>query len=206
MTDTPGWGPAPGQPAQQDTPEYQAAAGQAVGQVQADPGTDAGDSIDAMKQAAVRAALTDFERQLQQTLADAAAQRDDLKAQIDTLMRQVASVRAQAGPPMHHLLADAIGTRLASIAAANPDLGNQHFAGVADQAARLADTVKGLDEGGTVGEARRLGAAVGTWLHRAHPRASTKKLEGADILADELERLDEELAQLEAEARTPAKA
>lgn len=205
MTDTPGWGPAPGQPAQ-DTTAYQAAANQAVGQVQADPGTDAGETIEQIKQAAVRAALTDFERQLQATLADAQAQRDDLKAQIDVLMRQVQSVRAQAGPPLHHLLADAIATRLASIAAANPDLGNQHFAGVADQAGRLNDAVKGLDEGGTVAEARRLGAAVTTWLYRAHPRVSTKRLEGSDILADELERLDEELAQLESEQRAPAKA
>lgn len=179
-------------------PRYAAQAAQAVGAVQnSDQGTDAGVSVEEMQAQAVRAAMTDYEQRLKDMMAAAESQSAAWAKQFDAMQRQLASVRAQAGPPVATLLADSVATRLDSIAKANPDLGAQHFAGVVSQAQLLAEEVKAVaGGGGDLGRAEQLVHAVDAWFHRVHPRASGKVLEGAHAAVDELERILDELPAL----------
>src|SRR5207244_9157960 len=90
---------------------------------------------------AVRAAMSDFEEKLaaqMQAAQDAFARQQQV---IDQLTGQIQAVRAQAGPPVATLLARSLATRVQNIAAANPELGTQHFTGVLSQAQTLADEV-----------------------------------------------------------------
>lgn len=178
--------------------QYQAQAAQAVGQVQADPGTDAGESIEEIKAQAVRAALSDFEKQLAAQMQAAQEAFSAQNEQIAALQRQLLTVRAQAGPPLVQLLADSVSTRLKSIAAANPDLGGQHFTGAISQGERLADSVKALTagDGSSTDEAHTLAGGIERFLVKIHPRISAKTLEGADVVLEELERIGEGLAEL----------
>lgn len=173
-------------------------AAQAVGQVQAaDQTTDAGPSIEEMQQAAVRAALGEFEQQLADQMSKAQAAFASQSATIEALTRQLATVRQQAGPPSAALLADSLATRIGSIAAANPDLGRQHFAGVLGQAQGLADEVKAAVAGqGEPGRVEQLASGVIQFFERVHPRRSGKFLEGAHAAVDEAERIIEEAAKL----------
>lgn len=196
MTDQPQDDPQ-GQP--QDDPRYRAAAAQAVGAVQeTDQGTDAGESIAAMQDRAVRAAMSDYEAKLK-AMMDAAEQQNAAWAkQFDVMQRQLATVQAQAGPPAATLLAQSLATRVDSIAKAHPDLGAAHFSGVLGQAQTLADEVKDI-AGGKVtdtGRAEQLAAGIASWFTRVHPRASGKMLEGAHAALDEAERIVEELPRL----------
>jgi hypothetical protein len=179
-------------------PTYQAAAAQAVGSVQAaDQGTDAGESVQAMQEQAVRAAMSDYEAKLAAMMRAADEQASRFATQFDLMQRQLASVQQQAGPPVAHLLAQSLATRVQSIAQANPDLPAQHFAGLRSQAATLADEVKALAAGnGDETRVEQLANGVISWFERVHPRASGKFLEGAHAAIDEAERIIEELPKL----------
>jgi hypothetical protein len=184
-------------------PEYAAQAAQAVGSIQAGQAADAAESIEQIKQAAVRAALTEFEQQLAAQMAASQAQHTAAQDQIQALMAQLQRVRAQAGPPMVVLLGDAISQRLHSIAAAQPNFGGAHWAGVLSQADRLAEVAHGLAEGAegvSFAQLGTLAAGVVKFLTRIHPRVSSAPLEGADVALDELERLEEAADDLAAQA------
>lgn len=183
-------------------PGYRAQAEQAVGDVQADPGTDAGETIEQIKAGAVRAALGQFEQELAATLAkardDFSAQQSTMEAEIARLTRALATVRSQAGPPEAQQLADALAVRVKSIAVANPDLGTVHFAGLISQGEQLAEHVKALAEGQSTDPAAATTVAHGMaqWFARVHPRISGKLLEGAGVAMDELERIVELLPDI----------
>jgi hypothetical protein len=179
-------------------PQFKAAAAKAVGAVQSgDQGTDAGESVQAMQDAAVRAAMSDYERQLHEMMDAAERQRAQWAAQFDAMSRQLATVQAQAGPPVAHLLAQSLATRADSIAKANPDLPAQHFAGLVSQAATLADEVKAVAAGnGDSARAEQLAHGILAWFERVHPRASGKVLEGMHAAVDEAERIISELPSL----------
>jgi hypothetical protein len=179
-------------------PRYQAAAAQAVGQVQAtDQGTDAGESVQAMQDQAVRAAMSDYETKLKRMMEAAEQQNSAWAKQFDSMQRQLASVQAQAGPPTATLLAASLATRVDSIAKAHPDLGGTHFAGLRSQAESLAAEVKDLAGGnGDANRVEQLANGVISWFERVHPRASGKFLEGAHAAIDEAERIIEELPKL----------
>jgi hypothetical protein len=195
----PGWQPTM-TPPPAGSPHYQAAAASAVGQaVTPDLGVDAGESIEQIKEQAVRAALSDFEAQLNDTLKRSQAAFSSQQDQIDMLTRQLSTVRQQAGPPVAGLLADSLATRVKSIAIANPDLGAKHFAGIISQTESLADEVKGLaagDDSATSDRVEQLASSVYQWFTRVHMRTSGKFLEGAGAALDEAERLVEELPNL----------
>lgn len=197
----------PQQPDQPVDPGYAAQAADAVSQVQA-PGqpVDAGASIEEIVGARVRAALSGFEQDL---AAHMKAAEDAFQANqqtIDALTRQLATVRAQAGPPVASLLADSLAQRVQSIAIANPDLGAAHFAGVISQTQSLAEAVKAVGDGsGDPGEVERIAHGVAAWFTRVHPRTSGKVLEGMHAALDEAERLVEELPQLAPAAAAIAK-
>jgi hypothetical protein len=188
----PGWAP----PA--DGPAFRAAAAQAVGQVQQpDQGTDAAESIDAIRSQAVRAAMSDYEAKLTAMMDQAEAQNAAWAKQFDLMQRQLATVQQQAGPPVAGLLANSLAQRVKSIAIANPDLGMKHFAGIISQTESLADEVKQFASGaGDQDRIERLAAGVEQWFTRVHKRTSGKFLEGADSALDEAERIVEELPNL----------
>jgi hypothetical protein len=178
-------------------PQYQAAAAQAVGAVQSDPGVDAGENIAAMQEQAVRAAMSDYEARLAEMIAESEKQNAAWKQQFDLMARQLASVQQQAGPPVAALLAQSLATRVDSIAKANPDLGAAHFSGVLSQTATLADEVKNLAAGkGDANRVEQLANGVAAWFTRVHPRMSAKALEGMHAALDEAERIVEELPKL----------
>lgn len=173
-------------------------AAQAVGQVlQPDQGTDAGPANEEMIAQAVRAAMSDFEQQLADVMKRSQAAFSQQQDTIDSLSRQLVSVRQQAGPPVAGLLADSLATRVQSIAAANPDLGGAHFAGVISQAQNLADEVKAVADGhGDQARAEQLAHGVAAWFTRVHPKISGKFIEGMHAALDEAERIVEELPNL----------
>lgn len=189
-----------GQPqgAPQDDPHYRAAAAQAVGAVQsADQGTDAGESIQQMQDRLVRAAMSDYEAKLKAMMDAAEKQNAAWAKQFDTMQRQLATVQAQAGPPVATLLASSLATRVDSIMKANPDLGAAHFSGVLGQAQVLAEEVKDVAAGnGDAGRAEQLANGIMSWFTRVHPRLSGKALEGLHAAVDEAERIVEELPKL----------
>jgi hypothetical protein len=163
-------------------PDQPVDAGPVIGQIQADP---------------VSAGLSDAERNLDALLKQAQANYDDLRQQMAAMSRQIATVRQQAGPPVLQLLGASLATRVQSIAAANPDLGKDHFAGVISQSASLADASKDLTAGtGSVADVERLANAVGNFFTRVHPRTSGKAIEGLGAVVDEAERILEEAAKL----------
>lgn len=182
----------------QDDPQYQAAAAQAVGAVQApDQSVDAGDQIKQMQDQAVRAAMSDYEAKLAQMMAAAEQQNAAWSKQFDLMQRQLASVQQQAGPPVAQLLADSLATRIDSIAKSHPDLGAAHFTGVLSQAQTLAAEVSDLAAGkGDPARVEQLAGGVASWFTRVHPRASGKVLEGMHAALDEAERIVEELPKL----------
>jgi hypothetical protein len=185
----------PGNPAD---PAYTAAAAQAVGAVQQpDQGTDAGETVEQMQAAAVRAAMSDYEAKLQAMITESERQHDEWAKQFGLMQRQLATVQQQAGPPAAHLLAESLATRIDSIAKANPDLPAQHFAGVLSQAQSLAEEVKAVGSGnGDAARAEQLAGGITAWFERAHPRATGKVLEGMHAALDEAERIVEELPKL----------
>lgn len=169
----------------------------AVGQVQSDPGTDAGPTVEQIQAQAVRAAMSDYESKLAAMMKAADEQAASFSRQFDLMNRQLATVREQAGPPVAGLLANSLATRVQSIAIAHPDLGALHFAGVIGQAQQLADEVKAVAAGsGDTARAEQLAHGVAAWFTRAHPRLSGKFLEGAHAALDEAERIVEELPRL----------
>jgi hypothetical protein len=181
-------------------PGYQAAAAEAVSAaVTPDQGVDAGESVEAMQQAAVRAAMSDYEKQLKDMMAAAEAQNAQWAKQFSLMQRQLATVQAQAGPPVSALLAQSLAQRVKSIAIANPDLGMAHFSGIIGQTETLADEVKALaggDDSASADTVERLAHSVETWFTRTHARISGKVLEGAGAALDEAERLVDELPNL----------
>lgn len=149
----------------------------------------------------IRSTLGDYEKQLADMMAKAstafAQQQAQLDAQRAQLAGQIASVRAQAGPPEALLLAQSLAQRVQTIANANPDIHPLHFAGVTDQASRLHEAVSAVADGsGPVADAERLAHAVTTWFTRTHPRATSKFLEGAGAALDEAERILDLLPEL----------
>jgi hypothetical protein len=157
--------------------------------------------IDQAAQQQYRQSLGDFETELQRRMNEAnaafQAQSDQITAQLRRMQDQVQALRAQAGPPEPVVVAKSLAQRVASIAAANPDLGGAHFAGVVDQANRLSEAVQAAADGkGPVDEAARLAHAVPSWFTRVHQRASGKHLEGFTEVLNEAERIAEGLAEL----------
>lgn len=191
-----------------EDPQYQAHAAQAVSAVQQpDQATDAGQSIEEMMAQRVRVALSGFEQQLADQMKAAEAAFASQQSTIEALTRQLASVRAQAGPPVAELLASSLADRVQAIAKANPDLGAQHFTGVITQAASLADEVKAVAGGsGDASRVEQLANGIGAWFARVHPRLSGKVLEGAHAAMDEAERIIEALPELAPAAAAVAKA
>lgn len=181
-----------------DSPDYKAAAAQAVGDaVTPDTPVDAGDSVKAMQDQAVRAAMSDYEAKLASMMAAADAQAAQFAAQFDLMQRQLATVRQQAGPPVAGLLADSLATRVQTIANTHPDLGAAHFSGVLGQAQTLADEVRAVAAGaGDVHRVEQLAGGIGAWFTRVHPKISGKFLEGSHAALDEAERIIEELPNL----------
>lgn len=179
-------------------PAYRQLAQQAVDEVQQpDQGTDAGQSIEEIKAAAVRAALGEFEQRLAAQMETAQAAFSQQAALIEQLQRQVASVRATAGPPLATLLAASLSQRVKSIASANPDLPPGHFAGVISQGESLEAEVRAIADGnGDAARAGQIASGVAAWFTRAHPRISNKVLEGSRAVLDEAERLLDELPEL----------
>lgn len=179
-------------------PAYAAQAAQAVSHVQTpDQSTDAGASLEEIVAARVRAALSDFEHDLSAHMAAAQTAFESNQATIDSLTRQLATVRAQAGPPVGTLLAKSLATRVQSIADANPDLPAGHFAGVISQAQSLAEATDAVAAGkGDPAEVERLANGIGAWFSRVHPRTSGKVLEGMHAALDECERILEEIPKL----------
>jgi hypothetical protein len=196
MSDSPAPG-APGQPPVVD-PVYAAQAAQAVEQVQGgDQSTDAGASIEEIVAARVRAALSGFEQDLAAHMKAAEDAFASNQSVIDSLTRQLATVRAQAGPPVGTLLANSLAQRVQAIASANPDLPAGHFAGVISQAQSLAEATQAVANGnGNPDEVERLANGIGAWFSRVHPRASGKVLEGMHAALDEAERIIEEIPKL----------
>jgi hypothetical protein len=189
----PGYNPA----APEDSPAYRAHAAQAVGQVVTDPPADAGESVQQMQSRAVPAALSDYEAKLKQIIEAEEKRSAAWDAQMGEMQRQLATVRAQSGPPTANLLASSLATRVQTIANSNPDLGTQHFAGVLSQAASLVDEVKDVAAGNTGPDrAEQLANGITSWFTRVHPRASGKFLEGTHAALDEAERIVEELPNL----------
>lgn len=182
--------------------EYRQAAGQAAQQVQADPGTDAGASVeemaDQLAQQKVRTAMSDFEQHLQDILGKSRAAFDDQQAQIDHLTRQLQQVRQQAGPPDAVNLAKSLATRVQSLATAHPDLGQAHFAGVISQAGQLADMVQAIADGkeSATADAERTAGNIARWFTRTHPRLSAKVIEGWHEAVNEAERIVDALPEL----------
>lgn len=188
-----GENPAPG-------PGYAQQAAQAVGAVQQpDQGTDAGQSIDEMTR--LRAGLTDYETKLQAMMKQAEDQQAAWQQQFESMSRQLATVRQQAGPPTAVLAADALATRVKNIASANPDLGDQHFAGLISQTEQLADEVKAVAGGtGDLGRVEQIAAGIEQWFTRIHQRISGKNLEGIGAALDEAAHVAETAAELAAKA------
>jgi hypothetical protein len=188
----PGWSPDPADPG------YKAAAAQAVGDVvQPEQSTDAAQSVQAMQDQAVRAAMSDYEAKLKAMMDAAEQQSQQFSAQFDLMQRQLATVRQQAGPPVAGLLANSLATRVQSIAIANPDLGAAHFSGVLGQAQTLAEEVGAVAAGnGDAHRVEQLANGIGAWFTRVHPKASGKFLEGAAAALDEAERIVDELPNL----------
>src|SRR5215469_6521117 len=167
-------------------------------------GTSA-ETVDEMAQrladAKIRSTLSDWEQQLNARMSEAAqaftSQQESLQQQLQALQAQLAGLRQQAGPPEAQLVAESLAQRVQSIADANPDLGKLHFAGVADQAQRLAGAVRAVADGsGDPAEAERLAGAVASFYERAHPRKSGKFLEGYHEVLNEAERVLELLPDL----------
>lgn len=149
----------------------------------------------------LRSTLGEYEKQLADMMAKAeaafASQQQQLDAQRAQLAGQIAAARAQAGPPEATLLAKSLADRVASIAAANPDIHPLHFTGVTGQGTRLNDAVGAVADGsGPVADAERLANGVISWFTRVHPRASSKFLEGAHEAVSEAERILELLPEL----------
>jgi len=207
----PGYGAVP--PAvDTGTAAYQQAASDAVGQVQeADQGTDAGPTIEAIKAAAIRQALGEFEAQVAAQMAAAQAAFDNQlrrqQAIIGQLAAQIQTVRAKAGPPDAVLLARSLAQRAKSIAVANPDLGAQHFTGLISQTATLEAEVAALADGnGDQNRVEQLAHGVELWFTRTHPRLSGKVLEGWHAALDEAERIVDGLGELTPVAAAVVKA
>jgi hypothetical protein len=145
----------------------------------------------------VRAQLSEFEKMLATQMDQQKKMFDSSQAQIEALTRQLATVRQQAGPPDAVKLAESLAGRVANIAIANPDLGALHFSGVIDQANRLHEAVKSVAAGeGDPAEAERIAHGIASWFTRAHPRVSSKFLEGMHVALDEAERIVEALPEL----------
>jgi hypothetical protein len=158
----------------------------------------AGDTVEAMaaKMAddKIRSTLGDWEKRLSETMSRAeqafTGQQETLQAQIAQLQGQLATVRAQAGPPEALTVARSLADRLPAIAAAHPDLGKLHFAGVIGQGHLLSEAVEAVSKGEAgIGDAERLANGIITWFERWHPRVSGKVLETAGAAVEEAERI-----------------
>jgi hypothetical protein len=176
---------------------YDQAAAQAVGAV-IDPEA-AGESADAgpaiAQMTAERGALLPFEQRLDAMMRQFEEQRDTMAAQIEQLQRQLGSAQAQLGPAAVTQYADAAHQRTQSIAAANPDLGRDHFADVVDLTGKLAAGAKDVADGSAdPGILADLAAPVEAWF-RDH---EGKHLEGGDTVLHDLKHLAAEARKLTA--------
>lgn len=200
MTDQPA-----DKPIDVDDETYQQQAADAVGSIQAGSAADATESIEAMASRLadqrLQAAMSDYETQMAQILKQSQDQAAQFGAQIAVMQRQLSTVRAQAGPPDSMNLATAIRTRLASIAAANPDRGPGHWSAVVDQGNRLYEAVKAAvaaeDPHDEVTEAGTLAGGIAKFLTKTTRQVSARPVEGADVILDEIERLGESFAELQ---------
>lgn len=200
-------------------PEYAKQAAGAVGAVQAGSAADAGDSVEAMAeqlaQQKVRAALSDFETQLQAQMEQAQSQASQLfaaqNARIQQLQGQITSLRAAAGPPDAVNLAASLKQRVASIqSAASSTVPAAHFAGVTSQAETLNDQVTAIANGDagddTAAAAEKTASGIITWFEKRHPKLSNVVLEGSHAAVDEAERIIDALPGLAQLASLAAKA
>lgn len=205
--------PGPAAPDQYPSPEqYRQAAAAAGAQVPygqaaaaasdevVDPtsgGTDAGETIEQIRQQIQRDVLLPMETQIQAMMDAAKEQQAALVAQIQaqqaqmaTLQARLTATQAQVGPPAATLYAASVAQRVRSIAAANPDLGGAHFAQVIAAADAIADKGKDVAKGAAEpAELEKLAAPVEKFFARS-------RVEGAGTVVAELAHMAEELAKL----------
>jgi hypothetical protein len=180
---------------------YAAAAAQAAGQV-VDPeaigeGADAGPVIERIRQQVTRDVLLPMETKIQAMMDAAQAQQDQLRGQIEALQGQLQATRAQVGPPAATLYATSVAQRVRSVAAANPDLGQAHFAPAVAAADKLAAVSADVTAGkAEVSDLAAAAAPVQQWFTTRRGRF----VEGADTVLAELGHLAEETAKLAAAA------
>lgn len=176
---------------------YDQAAAAAVGQAidtDTSQGTDAGATIEAIRQQVQREVLLPMETKIDEMMKAAQAQQDELIKQIAQLQARLTATQAQVGPPAATLYAASVGQRVRSIAAANPDLGSAHFAQVIAAADAIADKGKEVAKGAAEpAELEKLAAPVEKFFSRS-------RVEGAGTVVAELGHMAEELAKLAAAA------
>jgi hypothetical protein len=174
---------------------FQAAAAQAVADVvqdSAETGTDAGAVLDKVREQVTREVLVPMETKIDAMMKAAQAQQDTLMAQIKMLQGQLTATQAKVGPPAVQLYATSAAQRVRSIAAANPNLGQNHFAGVIEQADQLAVAAKDVAAGkADPGELGKLAAPVERFF-ASHPSF----IEGGGTLVSELGHLADEAAKI----------
>jgi hypothetical protein len=179
---------------------YAQAAEQAADEV-VDPtsqGTDAGPAIDQIREQVTREVLLPMEKQIQQMMdgikADQDARQQALEAQIAQLTAQLKSAQAEIGPPAFLRYADSAAQRVRSIAAANPNLGQGHFAAVTAAADALAAKARDVAEGNAPAADLEKAAAPVERFFARHP----SWIEGGGTLVAELGHLADEAAKIAA--------
>lgn len=183
---------------------YDQAAAVAAGQVvdtDTSQGTDAGATMEQIRQQVQREVLLPMETKIQEMMDAAKAQQATLLAQIEAqqaqmlqLQNRLTATQAQVGPPSATVYAASVAQRVRSIAAANPDLGGQHFAQVISWADAIADKGKEVAKGAAEpGELEKLAAPVEKFFSRS-------RVEGAGTVVAEIAHMAEELAKLAAVA------
>lgn len=174
---------------------YEQAAATAVGAV-IDPAAaggeaDAGATIEQIRQQVTREVLLPMETRIEEMMAAARAQQEEMSRKVAQLQAQLTSTQAQVGPPAYQLYAAAVAQRVKSLAAAYPA---QDLRGVSAAAARLADVAQDV-AAGKADPADLANAAVPVELHflRIAPH-----LEGASTVVAELAHLADEAARISA--------
>ena len=171
---------------------FEAAAAQAASEVVQDGGPDAGAFVEQVRAQVTREVLLPMETQINAMMKAAQDQQDALLKQITALQGQLSATQAKVGPPAFRLYADSVAQRVRSLAAANPNLGRDHFAPViekADELAAAARDVAGGKAGADVLE--KLASPIERFFTR-HPSF----IEGGGTLVAELGHLADEAAKI----------
>lgn len=177
------------QPDPRFPPGYEHAAAQAVGQVQQDPGVDAGESLSQMQ--VDRPVPLPAEDQMDAVMAEFKAMTERLRkleSDAAATRQQYAAAVAALGPPEVAVYGKAIADKLVSFRNANPDLGT-HFDAVIEKARPVATAAQAvLDGTGHVEDVTRdlqaVVEAVDRFITRTHPRTAAKPLDFSALASD----------------------